>query len=248
MSMDYVNVVVEENLKISEEIYSMKVKHKEGVNAGQFYMLKGEKSFLGRPISVSEVEGDVIRFVYAVVGEGTRDLKNLKVGDTLEIIGPLGNGFDTSLDYGNIALVGGGIGVAPMLELAKKLRARNNGEILDFYAGFRDDIYLIDDIEKYVDNVIVSTNSGKHGICGFVTQPLLENIKKYNTVLCCGPEVMMKAVVEICKKYNINVMVSMEKHMACGVGACLVCTCKTKGGNKRTCKDGPVFDGLTVEF
>lgn len=246
--MDYMKVIVKENIKISEEIYSMKIKHQEGVKAGQFYMLKGKSSFLGRPISVSEVEKDIIRFVYAVVGEGTRELKELKTGDSFEIIGPLGNGFEISLEYGNVALVGGGIGVAPMLELAKNLRDINIGKALDFYGGFRDEIYLTDDIKKYVDNVIVSTNTGKHGVCGFVTEPLLENIKKYDTVLCCGPEVMMKAVVDICKDNNVNVFVSMEKHMACGVGACLVCTCKTKSGNKRTCKDGPVFNGLNIEF
>ncbi|MGL5576737.1 MAG: dihydroorotate dehydrogenase electron transfer subunit [Sarcina sp.] len=248
MSMEYVNTTVIENKEISNGIFSMRVKHKEGVAAGQFYMLKGEIAFLGRPISVCEVENDIIRFVYAVVGTGTNELKNMKEGQTLKLIGPLGNGFDTEREYGKVALVGGGIGVAPMLELAKALKRKNENIKMDFYGGFRDDVYLTDEIETYVEETYLSTNSGKHGIKGFVTEPLMDNIKNYDTVLCCGPEVMMKRVVEICKENNVEVYVSMEKHMACGVGACLVCTCKTKLGNKRTCKDGPVFNGLDIEF
>ena len=248
MAMEYVNTTIIENKEISQGIFSMKVKHKENVRAGQFYMLKGELAFLGRPISVCEVEKDIIRFVYAVVGKGTNELKNMKEGKTLKIIGPLGNGFDTDREYKKVALVGGGIGVAPMLELAKALRRKNENIKMDFYGGFRDDIYLTDEIDNYVEKTYLSTNSGKYGVKGFVTEPLLENIKNYDTVLCCGPEVMMKRVVEICKENNVEVFISMEKHMACGVGACLVCTCKTKSGNKRTCKDGPVFNGLDIEF
>ena len=117
---------------------------------------------------------------------------------------------------------------------------------LDLFAGFRDDIYLIDKLNDYVNECNVSTNSGKHGHKGFVTDLL--KAEEYDTVLCCGPEIMMKKVVDMCKKAGTKVYVSMEKHMACGVGACLVCTCKTKDGNKRTCKDGPVFDGNYVEL
>jgi len=149
-------------------------------------------------------------------------------------------------DYGKVALVSGGIGTAPMLELSKKLREKKKDIKMDLYAGFRDDIYLIDEINEFVDKSFVSTNTGKYGHKGFVTEIL--DVDKYDTVLCCGPEVMMKKVIEICKEKQVKVYVSMEKHMACGVGACLVCTCKTKDGNKRTCKDGPVFDGYYVEL
>ncbi|MGL4663827.1 MAG: dihydroorotate dehydrogenase electron transfer subunit, partial [Clostridium butyricum] len=157
-----------------------------------------------------------------------------------------GNGFDLDKDYGKVALVAGGIGTAPMFELAKRLRAKSNNEVIDLYCGFRDDVYLVDDFKPYVNEIKVSTNTGSHGHKGFVTE--LINVEKYDTVLCCGPEVMMKKVIEMCKEKNVKVYVSMEKHMACGVGACLVCTCKTKEGNKRTCKDGPVFDGYYVEL
>ena len=196
--------------------------------------------------SICEKNGDKLTFLYAVFGTGTKEYASLKKGDSIFLTGPLGNGFDLNKEYGKVALVGGGIGIAPLLELAKRLRNKNKNEKIDLYTGFRDDIYLVDDFKEYVNEIKISTNSGKHGHKGFVTEIL--NVEEYDTVLCCGPEVMMKAVVEMCKEKNVKVYVSMEKHMACGVGACLVCTCKTKGGNKRTCKDGPVFDGYYVEL
>ena len=209
-------------------------------------MLKPKTAFLGRPISVCEVNGNEITFVYAVVGKGTEEFKTLRNGDIIEIVGPLGNGFDTSKDYGKVALVGGGIGIAPLVELSKALRKNNEDIKMDFYGGYRDDVYLQDVLLRYVDEIRLSTNSGKYGHKGFITDIL--ELSKYDTVLCCGPSVMMEKVVSMCKEKGINVYVSMEKHMACGVGACLVCTCKTKSGNKRTCKDGPVFNGFDVEF
>ena len=108
------------------------------------------------------------------------------------------------------------------------------------------EIYLTNEMCEYINEGYVSTNTGKYGHHGFITDIL--KVDEYDTVLCCGPEVMMKKVAEMCKMHGVQVFVSMEKHMACGVGACLVCTCKTKDGNKRTCKDGPVFDGNYVEL
>ena len=165
-------------------------------------------------------DGDTITFVYAVVGAGTKEFAALKAGDSISLNGPLGNGFNVTDDLGKVALVCGGIGTAPMLEVAKRLRAKIE-MILRWilYAGFRDDIYLIDEIKEYVDEVYISTNTGKHGHKGFVTEIL--DLDKYDTVLCCGPEIMMKKVVEMCKEKQVKVYVSMEKHMACGVGACL---------------------------
>ena len=203
-------------------------------------------TFLPRPISICEKSENKLIFLYAVMGAGTKEFSKLKENDEISLIGPLGNGFDLEKDYGRVALVSGGIGTAPMLELAKQLRNKNKDQKIDLYAGFRDDIYLIDELKEYVNEAKVSTNTGKYGHEGFVTELL--NLEEYDTVLCCGPEVMMKKVVEMCKEKNVSIYVSMEKHMACGVGACLVCTCKTKDGNKRTCKDGPVFDGYYVEL
>lgn len=247
MAITYRNAKVISNEEISKDIYKLVVEDDSQINAGQFYMLKVKgQTLLPRPISICEKNKNKLTFLYAVVGTGTKEYAELKENDEISLTGPLGNGFDLNKDYGKVALVSGGIGTAPMLELAKKLRENNKEQKIDLYAGFRDDVYLLDDFEKYINKIKVSTNTGKYGHKGFVTDIL--NVEEYDTVLCCGPEIMMKKVVDMCKEKNVKIYVSMEKHMACGVGACLVCTCKTKDGHKRTCKDGPVFDGYYVEL
>ncbi|AGF54866.1 dihydroorotate dehydrogenase electron transfer subunit [Clostridium saccharoperbutylacetonicum] len=247
MAITYRNAKVISNEEISKDIYKLVVEDDSEIKAGQFYMLKiNGVTFLPRPISICEKTENRLTFLYAVVGEGTKEYKMLKKDDFINITGPLGNGFDIEKNYNRVALVAGGIGTAPMLELAKKLRKKDKNQKIDLYAGFRDEIYLIDELKEYVDEISISTNTGKHGHKGFITELLKP--ENYDTVLCCGPEIMMKKVVDMCKEKNVSVYVSMEKHMACGVGACLVCTCKTKDGHKRTCKDGPVFDGYYVEL
>lgn len=245
MQANYYKKKVLENSKLCKGVYKLVVEDNRDIKAGQFYMIKPKRAFLGRPISVCSVDNGFVSFVYAVVGKGTEDFMNLKDNDEIEIIGPLGNGFDETKKYGKVALVSGGIGIAPMLQLSKKLK-ENNNEIIDLYVGFRDEPYLIEEFIKYVDNINITTDSGNSGIKGFVTD-ILEPLK-YDVVLCCGPEIMMKKVIDMCKKEKVSVYVSMEKHMACGVGACLVCTCKSKNGNKRTCKDGPVFNGYEIQL
>lgn len=247
MAVTYKNAKIISNEEISKDIYKLVVEDNSEIKPGQFYMLKVKgETLLPRPISICEKNGDKLTFLYAVVGKGTKEYTRLREGDSISLTGPVGNGFDLEKDYGKVALVAGGIGTAPMLELAKNLRKRNKDQKIDVYFGFRDEIYLVDEIEKYSSEVKVSTNTGKYGHKGFITDIL--NVEDYDTVLCCGPEVMMKKVIDMCKEKNVGVYVSMEKHMACGVGACLGCTCKTKEGNKRTCKDGPVFDGYFVEL
>ena len=247
MGMTYKKAKVLSNEMLVDGIYKMVCEDTNEIKPGQFYMLKLDgQTLLPRPISICEKEGNEITFIYAVVGKGTEEYSKLRKGEEISLTGPLGNGFNVEGDLGKVAIVAGGIGTAPMIEVSKKLREKNPSGIIDVYAGFRDDVYLIEDFEKYADNVNITTNTGKHGHKGFVTEIL--KVEDYDTVLCCGPEVMMKRVVEICKENNVEVFISMEKHMACGVGACLVCTCKTKDGHKRTCKDGPVFDGYYVEL
>lgn len=245
--MAYTKSKVLLNERIVDNIYKMVVEDNNEVKAGQFYMLKLEgQTLLPRPISVCEKNEGTITFLYAVVGQGTKEYAVLEKGDYINLTGPLGNGFKIDENLGKVALVAGGIGTAPMLEVAKKLRENNNASKLDLYAGFRDDVYLIEELKEYADDVYLTTNTGKYGHKGFVTDLLKP--ENYDVVLCCGPEIMMKKVIEMCKEKNVKIQVSMEKHMACGVGACLVCTCKTKDGHKRTCKDGPVFDGYYVEL
>lgn len=247
MAITYRNAKVVSNKEISKDIYKLVVEDDAEIKAGQFYMLKlNGATFLPRPISICEKSENKLTFLYAVVGNGTKEFTKLKEDDEISLTGPLGNGFDLEKEYNKVALVSGGIGTAPMLELAKKLRKKNPDQKIDLYAGFRDDVYLIDELKEYANEVYISTNTGKDGHKGFITEILKP--EDYDTVLCCGPEIMMKKVIDMCKEKNVAVYVSMEKHMACGVGACLVCTCKTKDGHKRTCKDGPIFDGYYVEL
>lgn len=236
-----IKVPVVSNEEIVNGIYKMVVHVGDvsDVKPGQFYMLRcwDKEPVLGRPISVCEVLEEEVVFLYAVTGRGTELFTHLEQGSKIDIMGPLGNGFDLSKVKGKVALVGGGIGVAPMLELSKRIE---NAEV-DLYAGFRNCVYNVDEIKPYVNNIYVSTEDGSTGHKGYVTDLL--DTAKYDLVLCCGPEVMMNKVLKMCRETNTDIYVSMEKHMACGVGACLVCTCKTKDGNKRTCKEGPVFHG-----
>lgn len=246
MKKTYRDAIILENSEVANGIFKLVVEDNNESIPGQFYMLKlNGCTLLPRPISICEREEGRLTFLYAVVGNGTKEYATLEKGDKISIIGPLGNGFDIASTGKRVALVGGGIGVAPMLEVAKVLKSENK-EKVNFYGGFRSEVYLADEIGNYVNEVKISTNEGSVGHKGFVTE--IFNPEEYDTVLCCGPEVMMKRVVDMCKEKGTEVFVSMEKHMACGVGACLVCTCKTKDGHKRTCKDGPVFNGNYVEL
>jgi dihydroorotate dehydrogenase electron transfer subunit len=233
-----------ENVEISEGVYMLSIKGKFNVKPGQFFMLKvGDlEPLLPRPISVYDVSSEKISFLYQIVGTGTKLLSKLKENDAIQMMGPLGNGFDVEKIKGKIAVVSGGIGIAPLIYLIKSL----TGCAIDLYAGFRTVDYSVDTVEKYVNKTYLSTENGKIGHKGYVTD--LINPKEYEKVICCGPEIMMKKVVCMCKDAKVPVYVSMENHMACGIGACLVCTCKTKDGNKRTCKDGPVFLGKDLIF
>lgn len=237
--MKYSQEKVKENIEISKGIYKLTIQGKFKAKQGQFYMLKSwdEGLILPRPISVHDVYDDKIEFLYAVVGKGTKILKDLEPGDKIEMMGSLGNGFDIDRIKGKVAIVSGGIGIAPLKYLVKGLE---NCKI-DLYAGFKDKDYVLDEFKNYVESVNIATESGKVGHKGYVTE-LLEP-DKYDVVISCGPEIMMKKVIEMCLEKDVEIYVSMENKMACGVGACLVCTCRTRDGNKRTCKDGPVFNG-----
>ena len=277
-------------------------------HAGQFFTLRAwgadEAPFLSRPISVHkwEPETQTIEFLYQVIGEGTHKIAQLKTGDTFQLTGPMGNGFDIPAlaeQYHKIAVVGGGIGTAPMYQVigegTHKLAALKEGDSFqltgpmgngfdvesltktykkfavvgggigtapmfqltrelaaagvkpDVFFGFRDTPYCMEEYRSIANVVKVSTDTGAVGFHGFVTQ--LYDPADYDVVLVCGPTVMMKNAARLCAEKGTPCFVSMEKKMACGIGACLGCTCETKGGEgKSVCKNGPVFDATEVFF
>ena len=222
------------NEYIGEDMYLMEVEGKFKGEMGQFYMLRAWDNYplLSRPISIHDISDNSISFLYKVVGEGTKILSKLKPEDTIKLEGPYGNGYEKV--EGKVALVGGGIGVAPLYLVAKNI------ENCDAYLGFRNEPILIDKYNKVCNEVNIAVGDT------FVTDII--DVNKYDYILTCGPTPMMEKLVKMTEKTDTKLFVSLENHMACGVGACLVCTCKTKFGNKKTCKDGPVFRGEDVIF
>lgn len=221
---------------------------------GQFVHVLCEGFSLRRPISISEINFDkrTISIVFEVRGEGTLWLSKQPEDSYIDILGPLGNGFNLKPEYKKIVVVGGGIGVPPLLELCD-IYNLNASAIL----GFRnkDAIILQEDFESCCKQVVVCTDDGSCGVSGVVTNPFEELIIKNrpDCVFTCGPLPMIKAVVELCLKNKIECQVSLEEKMACGVGACLVCACKIKGKDdkehyKHVCKDGPVFMAEDIVF
>jgi dihydroorotate dehydrogenase electron transfer subunit len=216
--------------------------------AGQFLHIKcGEARILRRPISICSIKGDGIRFVFEVKGEGTRWLSEQSVGEKLNILGPLGKGFD--IPNGKIIVVGGGVGTPPMLLVAESVSKNNVTAILGFRSADR--IILTEEFKEACDKVIITTDDGSMGIHGAVTKPLEELLKtdEYIAVMSCGQLLMQKAVADICTKHNVPCQVSLEERMGCGVGACLVCACATIFEDtqmSRVCIDGPVFSSSNI--
>lgn len=236
-----------ENKEVANGIYNIKIQGNFKANPGQFYMVRcwDDEIILSRPISIHNInlKENYMELLYATVGKGTKLISKLKKGDEIKVMGPLGNGFNVEeAKEKKVAIVAGGIGVAPMRYLCKSLDNNN----IDFYAGFKDSVYGIEEIKDKAAKIYISTEDGSLGSKGYITDLL--DCKKYDLVLCCGPEVMMHKVLRMCRESNTRIYISEEKKMACGIGACLVCTCKTKSGNKRTCKDGPVFLGDDIEL
>ena len=234
------------NEHLTSDVFKLILKEDVTPKPGQFYMigLEGRDIFLKRPISVYDMDPDLgqLSLLCANVGKGTSYMSKLKKGDIVDIVGPLGNGFDIKNISGKVALVSGGIGIAPFMNLVKNIEQVS----FDLYSGFRSDTYCTNEFEQYVDNIYISTDDGSTGHKGFVTD--LVDPCKYDLVITCGPEIMMKKVIAMCKKDNIPSLASLENRMACGIGACLVCSCKTVEGMKRTCMDGPVFKGEELIF
>ena len=235
------------NRKINEQVHELIVPCNVPVKPGRFFMLRPERTsaLLGRPISVCNTENGTVTLLVQKLGQGTSDLCAMHAGDMLQLTGPLGTGFPVDEVKGNIALVGGGIGIAPMLLTAKTLMQA--GRTSDCYLGYRSTPFYTDEIGRHTRSLQISTDDGCFGVHGNVTAIL--DPTKYDAVFCCGPLRMMQAVTELCMESNTPVYISMENKMACGVGGCLVCTCATKEhGNQRSCIEGPVFRGEEIVF
>lgn len=217
------------------------------IHPGQFVEVKIEGSpttFLRRPISVNFVDTakNELWLLIATVGEGTKCLAKLHVGDKLNLLFPLGNGFSDIQEEGErVLLVGGGVGVAPLLEYGKWLKEKGATPIFLLGARTGSDLLELDDFKRY-GNVYITTEDGSVGEKGFVTQHTLLQTRSFNRISVCGPKPMMVAVAKYAMRAGISCEVSLENMMACGLGACLCCVEKTVRGNICVCKEGPVFN------
>ena len=204
-------------------------------NCGQFVNIQLDGMFLRRPISVCDYDENTLTIIYKVVGKGTEAMSAMKAGTKLDLLTGLGNGYDLTLAGDHPVLLGGGVGVPPMYNLAKKLRQA--GKSVSVILGFNTaaEIFYEEAFRALGCQVTVTTVDGSYGVKGFVTDALPENYTYFYT---CGPEPMLKAVY---RATNTSGQMSFEERMGCGFGACMGCSCKTITGYKRICKDGPVM-------
>ena len=246
--------VVYSQEELAPEIYSMwsTTEAAKEAKPGQFISVysKDGSRLLPRPISICEADADEgrLRIVYRIAGAGTKEFSSFESGDSIEIMGPLGNGFPQEGE--NVFLIGGGIGIPPMLELAKNLNCEKQ-----MVLGYRDEnLFLKDEFEAYGE-VFVATEDGSVGTKGNVLDAIRENGLTADVMYACGPTPMLRALKQYAEQHNIRCYVSLEEKMACGIGACLACVCQSKEvdhhsnvHNKRICKDGPVFLAQEVDL
>ena len=240
--------------EIAPAIYSLWIKTDkiaQYAKAGQFISIYCEDGsrLLPRPISICEIDKEdcALHLVYRIAGAGTEEFSQKQTGDHLSVMGPLGNGFP--LKSKKAFLIGGGIGIPPMLETAKQLNAQKTAVL-----GYRDELFLNEEFAKYAD-VYVATEDGSSGTKGNVLNAIQEKALEADVIFACGPTPMLRALKEYAAANHITCWISMEERMACGIGACLACVCKSKDidahsqvHNKRVCKDGPVFLSTEVEL
>lgn len=240
--------------EIADDIYSMWIEAKdiaEHAKAGQFlsvYSNDGSR-LLPRPISICEIDREKgkLRLVYRVAGKGTKEFSDMHAAATLKVMGPLGNGFPKKEK--KAFLIGGGIGIPPMLELAKELDCEKQ-----MVLGYRDELFLNDEFKPY-GTVTIATEDGSAGTKGNVLDAIRKNGLTADIIYACGPTPMLRAIKQYAAEHDIECYISMEERMACGIGACLACVCQSKDkdahsnvNNKRICKEGPVFLAEEVEI
>lgn len=230
---------IKSNRLLADRVYEMVLEG--GTSAisapGQFINIKLDGFYLRRPISICDFDDKTITIIYKVVGHGTDAMSNMTQGQELDVLVGLGNGFDISLSGQAPAVIGGGVGVPPMYNLAKQLI--KEGKQVTAILGFntKSEVFYKEEFEKIGAKVIVTTADGSDGIKGFVTDGI-KTLDNYSYFYTCGPEPMLKALYDAT---NTEGQFSFEERMGCGFGACMGCSCKTKYGNKRICKDGPVL-------
>lgn len=252
----HVNLLkVLDNRTINDDYYVLEVQANHDISdilPGQFVNLLVEdtrNAFLRRPISIYDVhpERNSMDLLIQIVGEGTRLLSQLKINDKVDVIYPLGKSFSITESGKKALLVGGGVGVAPLLYLAKKLKA-NNVEVHILLGGRgQNNIIETKNFEQY-GKVYISTEDASVGEKGFVTQHSVMQNDDFDIIYSCGPDAMMRAVATIAAKHNTDCEVSLENMMACGIGACLCCVTPTESGHQCVCTDGPVFNTKVLEW
>lgn len=254
-TMEIADIISQE--EVATEIYSMWIRCSMAKDArpGQFVSLytNDGANLLPRPISICEIneEKNALRLVYRVVGKGTNEFSNMKSEDKIKVLGPLGNGY--TLKNKTAILAAGGIGVPPIVELAKELKRQYNCT-LNIVVGYRSELFLYEELKQY-GKVYVSTEDGSCGVKGNILDAIRENSIEADIIYACGPMPMLRAVKKYAEEKEIEAQISLEERMACGIGACLGCVCKTKEkdehtnvNNTRICTDGPVFDSREVDI
>ncbi|WMC94041.1 dihydroorotate dehydrogenase electron transfer subunit [Kineothrix sp. MB12-C1] len=260
--MKKVKTKVISQTEIADDVYDMWIESDlaNTAKAGQFISVypHNESTLLPRPISICEVDGpgNRLRIVYRVAGKGTKELSLYHTGRNIRILGNLGNGFPLEEAEGKrVVLMGGGIGIPPMLQLAKELRKEGKAKEITMVAGYRNhQLFLKADMEKYA-SVYVATEDGSEGTKGNVLDAMAVNHLEADVIMACGPMPMLRAIKRYAGEKGIKAYISLEERMACGVGACLGCVCKTKEkdwhshvNNTRICTEGPVFDAQDVDI
>ena len=206
--------------------------------SGQFINIELEGKFLRRPISVSDYDATTVTIIYKVVGRGTEQMKGMAPGQRLDILTGLGNGFSTDNGTERPLLVGGGVGVPPMYNLCKRLLAEGKRPMVIIGFNTKEEVFYFEEFKALGVDVYCSTADGSFGTKGFVTDVIREEGLVFDYLYTCGPLPMLKALYDATE---VDGEYSFEERMGCGFGACMGCTCKTKYGNKRICKDGPVL-------